>query len=150
MTRVPKLRSTVNGESLDGTNLTPDVNPARPAEVVAEVWQADQKLATAAIDEASSAFAGWRSTPSPLRGDILRKAADLLEARAQPISREFSREEGKTVVEAFAEISRAVAILRYFAYQTLEPAGEVYPSHSSRTLLYSTREPLGVVAVITP
>jgi aldehyde dehydrogenase (NAD+) len=126
------------------------VNPAHPEEVVAEVRMADANLASEAVDAAARAYPGWRQTPPPARGDILRRAADLLEQRADTVARDLAREEGKALFEAVGETKRAVAILRYYAGQTLEPDGEIYPSQSPITLLYARREPVGVVAAITP
>ncbi len=127
-----------------------DTNPARPSERVAQVALGDAKLAADAVVAAREAFAGWRATPAPLRGDILRKAADLLDQRANDVGRDLTREEGKTLAEGVGETKRAVAILRYYAGQTLEPDGETYPSHSPATFLYARREPVGVVVAITP
>jgi alpha-ketoglutaric semialdehyde dehydrogenase len=149
MTAPPVLRSLAGGEWLDGRP-TPDVNPARPDEVVAEVRLVDAPGAAQAVQAARHALAGWRTTPPPARGEVLRRAADRLEARAAEIGHELAREEGKTLAEAVGETRRAVAILRYFAGQTLEPDGETYPSASPLTLLYARREPVGVVLAITP
>jgi aldehyde dehydrogenase (NAD+) len=66
------------------------------------------------------------------------------------VALDLACEEGKTLPEAAGETARAVAILRYFAAQTLEPDGETYPSHSAKTFLYAVREPVGTVAAITP
>jgi aldehyde dehydrogenase (NAD+) len=145
-----ELTSYVAGEWRAGADTIEDRNPARPSEVVAEVRAADAALAEDAAAAAAEAFAGWRDTPPPARGDVLRRAADLLERRAEQVGRDLAREEGKTVAEAVGETARAVAILRYYAGQTLEPDGETYPSHSASTLLYARREPLGPVAAITP
>jgi alpha-ketoglutaric semialdehyde dehydrogenase len=120
------------------------------SEVVAEVSMGDAALAVAAVEAADAAAASWRSTPAPTRGEILRKAADLLEQRATTVGRDLTREEGKTLTEGIGETKRAVAILRYYAGLTLNADGETYPSHSPRTFLYARREPIGVVAVITP
>jgi aldehyde dehydrogenase (NAD+) len=149
VTAPPVLRSLAGGDWLDGRP-SPDVNPARPSEVVAEVRLADAAGAARAVAAARAAFPAWRATPAPARGEVLRRAADLLEARAESVGREFAREEGKTLAEAVGETRRAVAILRYFAGQTLEPDGETYPSASPLTLLYARREPVGVVLAITP
>jgi alpha-ketoglutaric semialdehyde dehydrogenase len=145
----PVLRSLAGGEWLDGRP-SEDVNPARPREVVAEVRLADAAGAGQAVEAARAAFPAWRATPAPARGEVLRRAADLLEMRVDEVGRDFVREEGKTLAEAVGETRRAVAILRYFAGQTLEPDGETYPSASPLTLLYARREPLGVVLAITP
>jgi aldehyde dehydrogenase (NAD+) len=145
-----ELRSYIAGTWREGGSIEPDTNPAHPAEVVATVHHVDRTLASEAIASARDAYPGWRALPAPSRGEILRKAADLLGGREQLIARDLAREEGKTVGEALGETRRAVAILRYYAGQTLEPDGETYPSFSSSTLLYARREPLGVVLIITP
>jgi aldehyde dehydrogenase (NAD+) len=144
------LRSFVGGSWRDAGRPTHDVNPARPSEAVADVLQAPSEVAADAVDAAQAAFANWRATPAPARGEVLRKAADLLEARAAEVGRDLTREEGKTLAEGIGETRRAVQILRYFAAQTLEPDGETYPSHSAATFLYARREPVGVVSAITP
>jgi len=66
------------------------------------------------------------------------------------VGRDLTREEGKTLAEGIGETRRAVAILRYYAGETLQPDGETYPSASPATFLYARREPVGVVVAITP
>lgn len=145
-----ELRSYISGSWRDGVRMVEDINPANPTEVVAEVSLGNASVAVAAVEAASAAALSWRSTPAPARGEILRKAANLLEERANDVGRDLTREEGKTLVEGIGETKRAVAILRYYAGLTLDADGETYPSHSPRTFLYARREPIGVVAVITP
>ncbi len=144
------VRAYIAGEWRDGVRTGSDINPSRPSEQVARVHSGDASHATQAVEAARDAFPGWRNMPPPLRGDILRKAADLLDQRAEQVGRDLTREEGKTLAEGIGETRRAVAILRYYAAQTLEPDGETYPSHSPATFLYARREPVGVVAAITP
>jgi aldehyde dehydrogenase (NAD+) len=146
----PALTSLVGGRPREGDEVVPDINPAAPEEQVATVTLAGPELAAEAVEAAAAAFASWRDTPPPARGDLLRRAADLVDERAETIGRDLAREEGKTLVEAVGETRRAAAILRYYAGQTLEPDGETYPSHSALTFLYARREPLGVVTAITP
>jgi acyl-CoA reductase-like NAD-dependent aldehyde dehydrogenase len=62
----------------------------------------------------------------------------------------LTREEGKTLKEGIGETTRAVQLLRYFAGEAQQPSGEHYPSANPLTLLYTTREPLGVVGIVTP
>jgi alpha-ketoglutaric semialdehyde dehydrogenase len=147
---VTELRSYVGGSWSGGATTLPDLNPARPAEVVAEVFAADAALARDAVAAARDAFPSWSNGPAPARGEILRRAADLLDARADDVGRDLVREEGKTLAEGVGETRRAAAILRYYAGQTLEPDGETYPSASGSTFLFARREPVGVVLAITP
>lgn len=149
MISVPVARSLVAGDWRDGTP-APDINPAHPEQFVAEIRLASADLASEAVSAAHLAFHRWSRTPATNRGDILRRAGDLLESRAATIGRELTLEEGKTLAEAVGETKRAAAILRYFAGQALEPDGETYPSASPTTLLFARRHPLGAVVVITP
>ncbi|MCZ7590411.1 MAG: aldehyde dehydrogenase family protein [Gaiella sp.] len=121
-----------------------------PEDVVALVHLADESIASRAVDAASSAFPMWSRMAAPARGEILRRAGDLLDTRADAIGHDLAREEGKTLGEGVGETRRAAAIFRYYAAQTLEPDGETYPSASPRTFLFARREPVGVVTAITP
>lgn len=145
-----EVRSYIGGHWTDGHAVVPDENPANPDITVAQAHFAGPAEVVDAVMAAVEAFASWRALPGPDRGEILRRAADLLEARVATVGRDLAREEGKTLPEAVGETRRAVAILRYYAGQTLEPDGETYPSHTASTLLYARREPIGVVACITP
>ena len=144
------LQSYIGGEWRSGVRTGQDISPANPREVVADVSMGDAALAATAIEAARDAFPAWRAMAAPARGEILRKAAELLDQRAEAVGRDLTREEGKTLAEGIGETRRAVQILRYFAGQTLEPDGETYPSNSPITFLYARREPIGVVAAITP
>ncbi len=145
-----ELRSYVGGNWHTGARWVDDINPADPSEAVAHVSMGNSSVAVAAVEAASAAFTDWRRTLAPARGEILRKAADLLEQRASAVGRDLTREEGKTLVEGIGETKRAAAILRYYAGLTLAADGQTYPSLSAKTVLFARREPIGVVAAITP
>src|SRR5688572_14322028 len=104
----------------------------------------------AAITAAAEAAQGWRNTSAITRANLLHKAAEILGGRVNDVGRELAREEGKTLKEGIGETGRAVQILRYFAGEVQQPDGEHYPSANPKTLLYSVREPIGVVGIITP
>ncbi|CAN5718488.1 aldehyde dehydrogenase family protein [soil metagenome] len=104
----------------------------------------------AAITAAAEAAAGWRNTSAMTRANLLHKAAEILGRQVNEVGRELAREEGKTLKEGIGETSRAVQILRYYAGEAQQPDGEHYPSANPKTLLYSVREPIGVVGIITP
>jgi alpha-ketoglutaric semialdehyde dehydrogenase len=103
-----------------------------------------------ALTAAAAAYPKWRSMSLVARGDILYRAADILTSRADAIGRDLSLEEGKTFPEAKGETLRAAAILRYYAGEARQETGEVYAAQDPTTLLYTRREPLGVIGVITP
>ncbi len=125
-------------------------NPARPGEVVAAMPVGGLEEALAAIEAARQAFPGWRKTTPPARGAILAKAAELLAARKEEIGRDLCAEEGKTLAEAIGEVQRAADIMRFFSGEGWRLAGESLPSSVPDTHLYTVKEPLGVVGLITP
>ncbi len=129
---------------------TPNINPANTDDVIGEFASASVDDVTMAVDAAVRAFPGWRATPMVKRGDILYKAANLLEARLEEVAQAMTREEGKTLPESRGETARGVAILRYFAGEASQPDGEVYPTALPNRLLFTRREPVGVVGIITP
>ncbi|MHB1325638.1 MAG: aldehyde dehydrogenase family protein [Thermoleophilia bacterium] len=127
-----------------------NTNPADTDDVVGQFQSSTAEDARAAIDAAEAARAEWRATSAPKRGEILARAARLIEADAARIAEELTREEGKTLVEAKGETARAVQIFNYFAGEGRRLSGETTPSEFGRTLLYTVREPLGTVGIITP
>ena len=144
------LRHRIGDEWVDASDTLEDRNPARPDEVVALAPDGTAEHLEAAAAAAREALPGWSRMPAPGRGEVLFRAAALLSERADAVGRDLAREEGKTLAEGIGETRRAAAILRYFAGQTSEPIGEVYASATPGTRLYTQREPVGVVAAITP
>jgi acyl-CoA reductase-like NAD-dependent aldehyde dehydrogenase len=128
----------------------PDVNPADTSQVLGYAEASTSEDIRAAVDAAGAAFKSWRATPAPQRGEIVRKAADLMEQRRDQIARSLTLEEGKVLAESRAEIDRGVANMRFAAGQGLRLTGETIPSTQPDTFIYTTRDPLGVVACVTP
>jgi len=127
-----------------------DVNPARSSESLGDVTVSRPEDVVRAIDAAAAAYPEWRRTPPPQRGDMVRKAADLMELRRVELARLLTQEEGKTLPESLAEVDRAVANVRFAAGQGSRLNGETIPSTQRGTFIYTVRDPLGVVACITP
>ncbi len=127
-----------------------DVNPADTNDVVGELQASDAADADDAVEAAARAFPGWAKTPAPVRGKFLLKAAQALEARLDEVADLLAREEGKTIGEARGETTRAVRILEYFGGEGARLGGDTVPSERERVFMYTVRQPLGVVALITP
>lgn len=127
-----------------------DINPANRRDVIGEFANSTAPDATRAVEAAASAQAAWAALSAHARGEFLRKAADILESRADQVARDLMREEGKSLPEAKGETLRGVTILRYYAMQTMLPDGDVIPSAGATTFLYTRRVPLGVCSLITP
>ena len=125
-------------------------NPARPSEVVAEIPAGGPEEVEAAVAAAQAAYPAWRKTPAPARGTILARAAELLAARKDEVARDLTAEEGKTLAEATGEAQRAVDVLRFMSGEGWRLTGESLSSPTPNTHVYTVKEPLGVVALITP
>lgn len=125
-------------------------NPADFHEVVGLHPQSGKEDVLAAIRAAEEAFPAWRALEAPKRGKILFRAAAILEARADEVARDLTREEGKTLPEAKAEVLRAVELFEFFGGEARRLCGETFPSGQPHTFLFTLREPLGVVGLITP
>ncbi|QSE92264.1 aldehyde dehydrogenase family protein [Rhodococcus pseudokoreensis] len=103
-----------------------------------------------AYDAAEKAQPGWAAIPAVQRADVLRRAADLLEARVETAARRLTADMGKAIRDARGEVLRSAAILRYYAGDLLQPSGETYPSADPETVLLTVEQPLGIVCAITP
>ena len=103
-----------------------------------------------AIDAARAAQPAWGDLPGPNRGAVLDKAAALITARADELAETLTREEGKTLAEAKGEVLRARDIFKYYAGEGFRAGGDVIPANTADTLLYTRREALGVIGIITP
>jgi aldehyde dehydrogenase (NAD+) len=125
-------------------------NPADTREFVAEYPLSDKEDAAAAIAAAKAAFPAWAATTPPARGRILSKTSQLLEARKAELAELLTREEGKTLAEATGEVQRAADIFRFFGGLSYTLGGSTIPHDLPGNLLFTRREPLGVVALITP
>src|SRR6185295_10351082 len=125
-------------------------NPADQDEVVGKGFLASAREAEAALAAAAEALPAWSRMPAPKRGEIVERAGDLLRAEQDEVARLLTREEGKTVAEAKGEIYRAYNVLNYTAGQTRRMGGVTIPSELPKNFAYTMRQPLGVVALITP
>ncbi|HEY0295790.1 MAG TPA: aldehyde dehydrogenase family protein [Bordetella sp.] len=127
-----------------------NINPADTAEIVGRFQASSAADAEAAVAAAAKAFPAWRGTPISKRARILTDAADYLEAHADEFARDLTREEGKALGQARDEILRSAQTFRFYAVEGQTFTGETYPQDDPLMHVYSHREPLGVVTVISP
>lgn len=125
-------------------------NPAHPSATIAVSPASTANDIDAALSAAEQAQPAWAAMPAPTRGTVLLDAADLLRQRLSDIARELVQEEGKTLNEATGEVRRAIDLLRYYGSLAWQSAGATFPSSTPATAIYTRREPIGVVALITP
>ncbi|WP_137925462.1 aldehyde dehydrogenase family protein [Cupriavidus sp. 2SB] len=145
-------RNYIDGEWCDSTSgrTLENVNPADTRDIVSRHAASDARDAAAAVSAAAAAFDGWKKTPIGKRAKILNDAAAHLEANADTIAAELTREEGKALNLARDEVMRSAQTLRFYAVEGQTFGGESYPNDDPDMLVYSQREPLGVVTVISP
>jgi acyl-CoA reductase-like NAD-dependent aldehyde dehydrogenase len=142
----------INGEWIipQSDKFEASVNPADYREIVGYVPLSTEKDVDDAVQSAKKAVPSWRKLSGSVRGEYLRKTADIIEQRIDDIAETLTREMGKTLVEAKGETLRAIAALRYYSSEGMRSIGDVIPSSEEGTLLFTTRVPLGVVGLITP
>jgi len=128
----------------------PNINPADTDEVVGLFQASGPADVQEACDVAAKAQPGWAALPAPRRGEYLFKAAEILESRLAKLGADMTREEGKTLPEAKAEVKRAINIFRYFGGEGARQFSYQIPSERENVFCYTMRKPLGVVGLITP
>ncbi|MCP1328033.1 NAD-dependent succinate-semialdehyde dehydrogenase [Halomonas sp. 707D4] len=124
-------------------------NPATGETIarVAELGGSDTEDAVAAAYEAGP---GWRATPVKERARILRRWFELILEHADDLARLMTLEQGKPLAEAKGEVGYGASFIEFFAEEAKRMAGETLPSHGADKRILVTREPVGVVAAITP
>jgi aldehyde dehydrogenase (NAD+) len=142
-------RNYIAGEWIGG-EAVPNINPSDTNQVVGHYARASAADAKAAIAAAKGAFQSWSRSGIQQRYDILKAASDEILSRRQELGRLLASEEGKTLADGIAETVRAGQIFAFFAGECLRLAGEVVPSVRPGIDVSITREPVGVIGIITP
>lgn len=126
------------------------LNPSDIDDVVGVYGQADESAVADAVAAAAEALRHWSVSPIQRRFDVLDAAGNEILSRAEDLGRLIAREEGKTLADGIAEARRTAAILKFHAGEALRLSGEALPSTRPGVEVEVSREPLGVVALITP
>ena len=152
MSTETRFKHFIGGEwqSSDSSAWIPDVNPSDADDVIGEVPAGTADDARRAVAAASESLARWRNLSGPARADALYKWADAIAARSDDLARLVTREVGKPIGESRGEVARCVTILRYYAGEAVRAVGDVIPAQTAGSLQFTLRQPLGVVALITP
>ncbi len=140
----------VAGRWIDGAEAQDNVNPSNTGDIVGAYARASREDALDAIAAARAAFPAWSRSGIQQRHDVLLKVSAEIMARKDELGRLLAREEGKTLPEATGEVMRAGQIFDFFAGEVLRLAGEKLPSTRPGIDVEVTREPVGVVGIITP
>lgn len=140
----------INGQWKEGPTGTPNINPSDTNDTIDVFSQAGAQETREAILAAKDAFTSWSHSTPQLRHDILSHVARELMRRKEEIGRLLSREEGKILAEGIGETVRAAQIFDFFAGEALRVSGEKLSSVRPGIDVDITREPLGVIGIITP
>ncbi|WP_112943875.1 MULTISPECIES: aldehyde dehydrogenase family protein [unclassified Rhizobium] len=133
-----------------GSDATKNINPSDTNEVVGLYADGSAEDTKNAIAAAKAAFPAWSRSGIWERHVILKKTGDEIMARKDELGALLAREEGKTLPEAIGETIRASQIFEFFAGEVLRLAGETIPSVRPNIGVEITRDPLGVIGIITP
>jgi len=145
-----QYKNYINGEWVESPQVNRNVNPADLSDVIGEYARADRAQAEQAVAAAHAAFPKWSMSGLQERHDILDRIGTEILARKDELGKLLTREEGKTIAEGIGEAARAGAIFKFFAGEVLRYGGEKLPSVRPGVEVEMTREPLGVVGLITP
>jgi aldehyde dehydrogenase (NAD+) len=140
----------IGGQWVAGASASRNINPSNLDDVIGEYATADAAQARDAIAAAQDAFAKWSLSTPQQRFDALDAAGTEILARKAELGDLLAREEGKTLPEAIGEVGRAGQIFKFFAGEALRVPGEKLPSVRPGLDVEITREPVGVVGIITP
>lgn len=140
----------INGEWVAGSSVLHNVNPSNLSDLVGEYAAGDAAQVDLAVQAARAAFPAWSASGVQARADALEKIGSEILARREALGQLLAREEGKTLPEAIGEVTRAGQIFKFFAGECLRTAGEMLPSVRPGIGVEITREPLGVIGLVTP
>src|SRR5207253_8772942 len=132
------------------TKTVNNINPANTDEVIGTNRQATREEARAAVEAAAEAFHDWRRTPAPARGKIVAQAARLMEEATEELAQTLTHEEGKTISESRGELQRSINVAEFCAGESRRMNGETIQSELPANFAYTIKQPLGVVACVTP
>ncbi len=143
-------RNFIDGRWREGATPFETINPSDLDETAGRYSKATIADVEEAMDAARRAQPGWAAFNMQARADLLHRVGDLLVAKSRDIGALLAREEGKTLAEGIGETLRAAQCFHFYAGEVVRPQGQWYNSMRDGHNVLVTREPVGVVAAITP
>jgi alpha-ketoglutaric semialdehyde dehydrogenase len=135
---------------LHSIGMLESVNPARPAEVLGRFAVATPDEVDHAVVSAALAQREWAKVPAPARAELIDRCGRVLAERKADLAALVSREAGKILAEAGGDIQEAIDMAGFVAGQGRAAWGEVAPSELGSKLCWTTRQPVGVVGIVSP
>ena len=139
----------INGKWIDSEKKFQVENPATN-EIIASLPMGGKSETSKAIEAASSVFLEWKQKPAKFRSKILKKWFSLIETNTEDLARIMTLEQGKSLTEAMGEIRYANSYIEWFSEEAVRSYGDTIPSHRADTRILVQKEPIGVIATITP
>ncbi|MHB1417498.1 MAG: aldehyde dehydrogenase family protein [Chloroflexota bacterium] len=136
-------------QEASGGRTFPSLNPAN-GEVLGEVALSTAEDVQAAVEAAAGAYKSWRNTPAPRRAEVLFRAAETLGRRKEELARLMTQEMGKVLKETRGDVQEGIDMTYYMAGEGRRMFGRTTPSELPDKFAMSVRDPIGVVAAITP
>ncbi|HEX3984915.1 MAG TPA: aldehyde dehydrogenase family protein [Acidisoma sp.] len=143
-------RNFIGGGWREGADARPNINPSDTSDIIGSYSQASAADVADAVTTAAKAFQTWQFSSIQDRFDVLDRIGTELLARREELGKLLSREEGKTLKEGIGEVARAGSVFKFFAGECLRIPGELLASTRPGVTVEVTREPIGVVGMITP
>lgn len=142
----------INGEWIkEGSHGTfKNINPADKSDVVGIFPKSGKAEVNAAVKAAKKAYESWRLVPAPKRGEIIKKAGDLLVKYKEDIAKLATREMGKILDETRGDVQEGIDTAYYMAGEGRRMFGDTVPCEMPNKAGFSIRQPIGVCGLITP
>ena len=140
----------ISGEWLSATGPLLDVTDPATGNLITRVPDSGADEARAALDAAHAAFPTWRKVPAKQRAQIIKRWNDLVLAHQDDLGKLISLEQGKPLAEGKGEVAYAASYIEWFGEQATRMNGEVIPAPVPGRRMFALKEPVGVVAAITP
>ena len=152
LTRPELLRSAnfIAGQWTPGPGALLAVTDPATGATITQVPDSGAAEALAALNAAHAAFPAWKKLPAKQRAAIIRRWNDLVLAHQDDLGRLISREQGKPLAEGKGEVAYAASYIAWFAEEATRMNGEVIPAPVPGRRMFALKEPVGVVAAITP
>ena len=140
----------ISGEWLSATGPLLDVTDPATGNLITRVPDSGADEARAALEAAHAAFPTWRKVPAKQRAQIIKRWNDLVLAHQEDLGKLISLEQGKPLAEGKGEVAYAASYIEWFGEEATRMNGEVIPAPVPGRRMFALREPVGVVAAITP
>ena len=144
-----KTQLYIDGKWVNGASTLPVTDPSDDS-VIANVQVSSDKDCADAVGAAARAFKSWSKTAPRVRGEVLRKAFEIMVAEADRLAEIVSKENGKVLTDAKGEILYAAEFFRWFSEEAVRINGEFRSSPSGDKRILVTKQPIGVSLLITP